>query len=179
MYKNLESSPKIQYTGATWSSLRGKDCSSIKHDPMKSLFSIHYLRYVLRMWYTWKLEKNYTAKFFNPQGYREPYSRRILIMDVRIFLIPKREHPPTIKANEARVTRKLVVVMLENLTQQSRKKTPIVNRLIQQFETHPNRDSLIEDWNKTEEFLPFNEKSKELITSVGDTEYFELCGDLF
>ena len=51
----------------------------------------------------------------------------------------------------------------------------IVKRLIQQFENHPNRDSLIEDLNKTEEFNPFSEKSKELITSMGNTEYFELC----
>ena len=51
----------------------------------------------------------------------------------------------------------------------------IVKRLIQLFETQPNRDSLIEDLNKTGEFNPFSEKSKELITSVGNTEYFELC----
>ena len=51
----------------------------------------------------------------------------------------------------------------------------IVKRLIQQFENHPNRDSLIEDLNKTEEFNPFSEESKELITSMGNTEYFELC----
>ena len=37
------------------------------------------------------------------------------------------------------------------------------------------RDSLIQDLNKTEEFNPFSEKSKELITSMGKTEYFELC----
>ena len=51
----------------------------------------------------------------------------------------------------------------------------IVKRLIQQFENHPNRDSLIQDLNKTEEFNPFSEKSKELITSMGNMEYFELC----
>ena len=51
----------------------------------------------------------------------------------------------------------------------------IVKRRIQQFENHPNRDSLIEDLNKIEEFNLFNEKSKELITSMGNTEYFELC----
>ena len=47
--------------------------------------------------------------------------------------------------------------------------------LTQQFENHPNRDSLMRDLNNTEEFNPFSEKSKELITSTGDTEYFELC----
>ena len=55
----------------------------------------------------------------------------------------------------------------------NRKKT--VKRLIQQFENHPNRDSLMKDLNKTEGFNPFSEKSKELITSMGNTEYFELC----
>ena len=43
----------------------------------------------------------------------------------------------------------------------NRKET--VKRLIQQFVNHPNRDSLREDLNKTEEFNPFSEKSKELI----------------
>ena len=50
-----------------------------------------------------------------------------------------------------------------------------VKRLTQQIEDHPNRDSLIQDLDKTEEFNPFSEKSKELITSIGNTEYFELC----
>ena len=54
-------------------------------------------------------------------------------MDLRVFLIPKREHPQTIKANEARSTRKLVAVMLiteymVHLTQQSRKKTLIARK---------------------------------------------------
>ena len=33
----------------------------------------------------------------------------------------------------------------------------------------------MQDLNKTEEFNPFSEKSKELITSMGNTEYFGLC----
>ena len=47
--------------------------------------------------------------------------------------------------------------------------------MIQQFETHPNRDSLTEYLNKTVEFSPFSDKSKELITSMGKTEHFEMC----
>ena len=42
--------------------------------------------------------------------------------------------------------------------------------LIQHFEMHPKKDL-----NKTEEFNSFSEKSKQLITSTGNTEYFELC----
>ena len=50
-----------------------------------------------------------------------------------------------------------------------------VKRLIQQFENHPKRNSLLQDLNKTEEVNPFSEKSKELITDMGKTEIFELC----
>ena len=50
----------------------------------------------------------------------------------------------------------------------NRKET--VKRLIQQFENHPNRDSLKQDLNKTEEINPFSEESKDLITDMGNTE---------
>ena len=51
----------------------------------------------------------------------------------------------------------------------------MVEKLIHQFDTHLKRDSLMEDLNKTEEFSLFSEKSKELISSMGNMEYFELC----
>ena len=44
-----------------------------------------------------------------------------------------------------------------------------------QFETHPNRESLMADLNKNQKFNLFSEESKELIRSTGNTEYFELC----
>ena len=50
---------------------------------------------------SWRLEKIKTAKYTNSQGYRESYSRQTCNMDVRILLMPKRENPPTIKANKA------------------------------------------------------------------------------
>ena len=68
------------------------------------------------------------------------------------------------------------IVSLSN-NQQAFRSAPLgqVSLLIQQFENHPNHDSLTEDLNKTEAFNLFSEKSKELITSMGNTEYFELC----
>ena len=51
----------------------------------------------------------------------------------------------------------------------------MVEKVIHQFDTHLNRDSLMEDLNKTAEFSQFSEKSKELISSMGNMEYFELC----
>ena len=51
----------------------------------------------------------------------------------------------------------------------------MVKKLIHQFDSHPNRDSLMEDLNKTDEFYQFSEHSEELISSVGNKMYFELC----
>ena len=48
-------------------------------------------------------------------------------------------------------------------------------KLIHQFETHPNRESPMTDLDKNQKFNPFSEKSKELIRSMGNTEYFEMC----
>ena len=158
-----------------------------------AFFWTHYLRFVLRMWYTWRLERIYTAKYISPQGYRASFLRQIRNVDVSILLIPKRENPPTITANKASSTGKLVAHfsrthvanILEKVSDGSAGKPvagnvdyrlpgiphstvrkedtnrkEIVTRLIQQFENHPNRDSLIQDLNKTEEFNLFNEKSK-------------------
>ena len=43
------------------------------------------------------------CKVSNLQRYREPYSRRIFFMDVRIFLIPKREHPRPLQQTKREV----------------------------------------------------------------------------
>ena len=49
-----------------------------------------------------------------------------------------------------------------------------VKKLIHPFETHPNRDSLQADLEENRKFKPFCAKSKELIRSMGNTEYFEM-----
>ena len=51
----------------------------------------------------------------------------------------------------------------------------MAKKLIHQFDTHPNRGSLMEDLNKTQEFNQFSEKSKELLRSMGNTDNFEMC----
>ena len=50
-----------------------------------------------------------------------------------------------------------------------------VQKLIHQFETHPNRESLMTDSDKNQKFNLFSERSKELIRSMTNTEYFERC----
>ena len=109
----------IQKIGAIWNSLKEKDCSSIKPDRTQSPFSTHDVRFVLRKWFSWRLERNYTVKYINPQGYRASYSRQICNMDVRILPTSKRENPPTIKANKAWSTGKPVA----HTSQASRRKS--------------------------------------------------------
>ena len=106
-------------------------------------------------------------------------------MDVRIFLIPMREHPPTIKANESakyeetrrthleetrrakyeetcsgNVDYRIQGTLHSAVQKEDSNRKEVVTRLIQQFETHPNREPLIEDLNKTEEFNPFSESRR-------------------
>ena len=52
---------------------------------------------------------------------------------------------------------------------------PAINRSANQFETHPNSESLMADLDKNQKFNPFSETSKELFRSTGNTEYFEMC----
>ena len=91
---------KTQYIGAIWNSLKEKGLQFYQTRSHSIALSTLYLRYVLRRWYTWRLERICTAKYINPQGYRALYSRRICNLDVRILLTSMRENPPTIKANK-------------------------------------------------------------------------------
>ena len=162
------------------SKLREKDSSSIKHDRTHSLFSTHYLRFVLRKWYAWRLEKNYTAKSTNLHGFRESYSRQICNMDVRIFLTPNREPSKRTKREKEETGRShLEDTRPKHPEESQRGKYRESCRGNVDYSSRITRDSLIQDLNKTEEFDPFSEKSKELITSMGNTEYFEPLRDLF
>ena len=129
-----------------------------------------------------------------------PYSSRICIMDVMVLPILKRAHPSTIKAMSAKRTEKPMATAIATEeekslgqpdavtstseykvyhTQPFKRKTMFaekkVRRLIHQFETHPNRESLMADSDKNQKINLFSEKSKGLIRSVGKTEYFEMC----
>ena len=59
--------------------------------------------------------------------------------------------------------------------QQDTNRKETFKKLIQQFENHPNKESFLQDLNKTEKIHTFSEKSKKLITDMGNTEIFELC----
>ena len=125
-----------------------------------------------------KSGENYTTRCINLQSYREePYSSRMCIMDVRISPISKREHPSTIKAKKARSTGKSVAKSsrrLEAVTSTSEYKSTTLNRS-KRRRCSQSRSRLMADLNKNQKIHLFSEKSKELIRSMGNTEYFEMC----
>ena len=59
--------------------------------------------------------------------------------------------------------------------QQDDNRKEAVKKLIHQFETHPHREALKADLENEQAFNPFSEKSKDMIRSMGNTEYFEMC----
>ena len=48
-------------------------------------------------------------------------------------------------------------------------------QLIEQFESHPNRNMFFMDFKKSEEINHFSRESKDLITEMGNNEIFEFC----
>ena len=59
--------------------------------------------------------------------------------------------------------------------QQDTNRRDTVKKLIQQFESHPNKESFLQDLNKTEELNKFTEKLQKLIADMNNNEIFELC----
>ena len=82
------------------------------------------------------------------------------------------------EVQEKTVAGTLITEFQVYFTQPSRKKTRIANRQKTDSTVRESPEpgpSLMQNLNKTEEFNPFSEKSKELLTSMGNTENFELC----
>ena len=52
--------------------------------------------------------------------------------------------------------------------------TDKVKELIEKFENHPNKESLLQDFKQTKDINKFSEKSQELIADMNNTEIFEL-----
>ena len=135
------------------------------------------------------------ATCIRKSGIHEDWTR-VILQSIPIFKVTTSRTHAKFAAWTSRSTRKLVARISKNLAERSTRRLvavtlitqcnvyltavqkedsdrkEMVTRLIQQFETHPNRDSLKEDSNKTEEFNPFSEKSKEVVTSMENTQIF-------
>ena len=66
-------------------------------------------------------------------------------------------------------------IPLSAVEQQDTNRKDKVKRLIQQFDSHPNKESFLQDLNQTEKTNEFSEKSQKLIADMNNTEIFELC----
>ena len=51
----------------------------------------------------------------------------------------------------------------------------VVNKLTHKFETHPDREALKTDLTQNQAYNPFSENSKNLIHSMANVEFFEMC----
>ena len=98
-------------------------------------------------------------------------------------MIKKQEHPQTTKVhwevveNPAAATStteyQAYLILQSNNRTRIEKKT--VKQLIEQLENHSHKQSFLQDLKMTEKIDSFSEKSKKLITDMGNTEIFELC----
>ena len=66
-------------------------------------------------------------------------------------------------------------IPLSAVEQQDTNRKDKVKRLIQQFDSHPNKESFLQDLHQTEKTNEFSEKSQKLIADINNTEIFELC----
>ena len=85
-----------------------------------------------------------------------PYSSRICIMDDRIL--------PSSKD--------CLIRLSNNKMTPTRKRS---KKIIHQLETHPNREGLKADLQRDQAFNTFVEKSMEMIYSMRNMEYVEIC----
>ena len=135
-------------------------------------------------------EKNCTTKRFNLRLCREElYLNRTCIIDARILQALTREHPSTFSSkyketcgggtyNES--CRSGIDFRIQGLhhsavQEQDHIFKEAVQKLIHQFETHPNKEALQADLMQNHEFNPIQRESKEIIHRTGNMEYFEMC----
>ena len=94
---------RIQRNTVFWCNLKIAQRKGLQfYQTQSHAIALFYLRFALRKWFVWRLARIFTAKV-----HQSPRLPRV-DMDDTILLISKRENPPTIKANRASSTGKLV-----------------------------------------------------------------------
>ena len=59
--------------------------------------------------------------------------------------------------------------------QEDNTRKELVNKLIHQFDTHPDREALKADLRQHQAYNPFSGKPMNMIHCMGNVEYFEMC----
>ena len=126
--------------------------------------------------------KTYQSPTLPQRNVLEPnlhYGPQALTRERFSTILASKEKPVAVER-----TRKLVAVKLTSgpkdcpnwtVQKQHHTRKAAVQKLIHQLETHPNREALQADLKQNRAFSPFSEQSKEMIYSMGNMEYFEIC----
>ena len=128
---------------------------------MVSSSATHCLRFALRKRYAWRRRKSYTSKYAFLQDCH-------VLSSNRIWKSSRETWCNNVDLN-------LPNTLLSAIEQQETDRKDKVKRSIQQFKSHPNKESFFQDLNQTEKINKFSEKSQELIADMNNTEIFELC----
>ena len=141
---------------------------------MQSSSTKHCLRFPLRKWYH--------KVYFTPRSPRvvlKPNSHSGQQDQQEQEARTSCDHPSGSKGSGEtwcnNVDYRIPDIPLSAVEQQDTDRKDKVKRLIHQFESHPNKESFLQDLNQTEKTNKFSEKSQELIADMNNTEIFELC----
>ena len=92
--------------------------------------------------------------------------------DARTFC----DHPSASQSSRETWCNNVAYIILHSaVEQQDTKRRDKVKKLIQQFESRPNKESSLQDLNKTGKINEFSEKLQKFIADMNNTEIFELC----
>ena len=70
---------------------------------------------------------------------------------------------------------RILGILLSTVEQQDTNRKDKVKKLIGQFESHPYKESVLQDLSQTQKINKFSEESKDLIADTNNTEIFEIC----
>ena len=161
-----ENTPKTHCIGVIWGLLRAKDCSSIKRDQTRSSFTTLYFRFASRRWWSGSQEKNCTPKRVTPTA-----PQRIVLKpnlhcgrqdttcsDARTSFDHSDKHGGMYRE----ICRGEIAFRIQGLPHSAVQehdhiRKQAVQKLIHQFENHPNKEALQEDLQQKSAFNPFSE----------------------
>ena len=66
---------------------------------------------------------------------------------------------------------------ISTVEQQDTTRRDTLEKSIRQLETHPHREAVKADLTQSQELNHFSEKTMDMLHSMGNVEYFEMCGN--
>ena len=125
----------------------------------------------------------FPTSFSNLQRCHVLYWKRLRKADNKINKNKTQEHLVTTQAHRrvlgklgaTTLTSELLAFPILQSKKQDTNRRDTVKKSIQQFESHPNKESFLQDLHETEEINELSEQSQKLIAVMTNTEIFDLC----